>query len=182
MIPHDSNNTATKGNMCWGPRTKFLKLKCSTCPDLCQLTSARNVEPESVDFPPRNGGGGGGWKIMDRSWARTSTIYPHFLVVLAKHTSRYACRIILLVPDKNLTSQTPFPSAGCQFTFWGGKSPPTFFYLEITNLVLEIFDSHPIASNCRGYWGPAYMGSATTPPFGPRSHTTAQGVKFGVKS
>ena len=31
-------NTSTKGNMCWGARTEFLKPKCSTCPDLCQLT------------------------------------------------------------------------------------------------------------------------------------------------
>ena len=23
MIPHDSNNTATKGNVCWGPGTDF---------------------------------------------------------------------------------------------------------------------------------------------------------------
>ena len=59
VISHDYNNTATKGNVCWGPRTEFLKPICSTCPDLCQLTSARNVEPESVDFFPRNGGGGG---------------------------------------------------------------------------------------------------------------------------
>ena len=63
VIPHDSNNTATKGNVCSGPGTEFLKPKCSTCPDLCQHTSARNVEPESVDFtppPPKRGAAGGG--------------------------------------------------------------------------------------------------------------------------
>ena len=61
MIARDSNNTATKGNVCWGLWTEFLKPKCSTCPDLCQLTSARNVEPEPVDFPPppKRGGVGG---------------------------------------------------------------------------------------------------------------------------
>ena len=59
MIPHDFNNIATKGNVCWGPRTEFLKPKCSTGPDLCQHTSARNIEPESVDPPPPETGGGG---------------------------------------------------------------------------------------------------------------------------
>ena len=52
MNGHDSNNTTTKGNVCWGPRTEFLKPKRSTCRDLCQLTSARNVEPKSADPPP----------------------------------------------------------------------------------------------------------------------------------
>ena len=56
LIPNDSNNTATEGNVCSGPRTEFLKPKCSTYPDLCQHNSARNIEPQSVDFPPRNGG------------------------------------------------------------------------------------------------------------------------------
>ena len=48
VIPHDSNNT----KVCRGSGTEFLKQKCSTCLDLCQLTPARNVEPESVPPPP----------------------------------------------------------------------------------------------------------------------------------